>query len=100
MGLQQTKVGDRVMLLGLPDWLIHDLPEDEQAEMRSFINQVAEVQEVDAYGYIWIGFGRTSSERDVGQYSGHSFGVPAEFVQIIGSADSNSKCNTPPRGKR
>jgi len=38
------RVGDRVRLLGLPDWLTHDLPQDEQMEMHSFIGRCTEVE--------------------------------------------------------
>jgi hypothetical protein len=75
------RVGDRVKLLDLPDWLIHDLPESEQVEMRAFIGQCAVVSEIDAYGYFWLGFGCTVEVGDVAYYSGHSFCVPREFIE-------------------
>jgi hypothetical protein len=73
-------VGDRVLLLGLPDWLTHDLPESEQEEMRAFVGQSAVVSEVDSHGYYWLGFGSTTEAGDSAHYSGHSFGVPREFI--------------------
>jgi hypothetical protein len=75
------RVGDRVKLLGLPDWLTHDLPEDEQVEMRGFIGQSAVVSEIDTHGYFWLGFGSTTQGSDTAHYSGHSFGVPREFIE-------------------
>ena len=75
------RVGTRVRLLGLPDWLTHDLPESEQDEMRGFIGQAAIVSEIDAHGYYWIGFGGTTDAEDGASYSGHSFGVPVEFLE-------------------
>ncbi|WP_407154536.1 hypothetical protein [Bradyrhizobium sp. STM 3557] len=75
------QVGDRVRLLGLPDWLVHDLPASEQTEMRSFVGQSCEVSEIDAYGYYWLGFGTTVDDTDVAYYSGHSFCVPREFIE-------------------
>lgn len=75
------RVGDRVRLLGLPDWLTHDLPASEQEEMRSFIGQTGVVGEVDSHGYFWLGFGSTTEEGDSARYSGHSFGVPREFIE-------------------
>lgn len=74
------QVGDHVKLLGLPDWLLHDLPASEQAEMRSFIGQSAVVTEIDGHGYYWLGFGTTIDDNDAARYSGHSFAVPQEFI--------------------
>ena len=74
------QIGDRVRLLNLPGWLVHDLPLDEQIEMRAYINQVAVVQQIDKFGYVWIGFGVTTDHEVGARYSGHSFGVPKECL--------------------
>lgn len=74
-------VGSRVKLLGLPDWLIHDLPESEQVEMWAFVGQSAVVSEIDSHGYFWLGFGSTSDVGDSAHYSGHCFCVPREFIE-------------------
>ena len=74
------RVGDRVKLLGLPEWLTHDLPAGEQQEMRAFVGQSAVVCEVDSHGYFWLGFGGTTEAEDCSYYSGHSFGVPREYI--------------------
>ncbi len=76
------RVGDYVRLINLPDWLMQDLPEDEQKEMRAFIGQYAVVSEIDDYGYYWLGFGNTTEENDLSHYAGHSFCVPKEFIKI------------------
>jgi len=76
-------VGSRVKLLLIPDWLVHDLPESERREMRSFVGQTAMVKEIDAHGYIWIGFGSTESNEDAERYSGHSFGVLPDCLQLV-----------------
>jgi hypothetical protein len=47
----EIRKGDRVRLLGLPNWLTQDLPVDEQEEMRAFIGRSAVVGEVDLHGY-------------------------------------------------
>lgn len=75
-------VGDRVRLIGLPDWLIHDLPEEEQIEMKEFIGQCATVNKIDAYGYIWIGFSHTVEVGETAYCSGHEFGVPKDFLSL------------------
>ena len=77
----EIRVGDRVKLLGLPDWLTHDLPASEQQEMRAFVGLSAVVSEVDRHGYFWLGFGSTTEAVDCAHYSGHSFCVPREFIE-------------------
>jgi hypothetical protein len=76
------KSGDSVRLLGLPEWLLHDLPKDEQAELLSYIGTVMQVQDIDSHGYVWVGQGSTSEHVDHSSYSGHSFGVPPEFLGL------------------
>jgi hypothetical protein len=81
---RDIRVGDCVKLLGLPDWLIHDLPPSEQVEMRQFVGQTGVVSQIDEYGYFWLGFGSTHEAGESAYYSGHSFGVPREFLQLDG----------------
>ena len=73
-------IGDRIRLLQLPEWLLHDLPADEQVELRSYVGQVAVVQEIDKFGYVWIGFGATKEHEGGACFAGHSFGVPKECL--------------------
>jgi len=79
----EVSVGSRVRLAQLPEWLLHDLPENEQAEMRAYAGQSATVQEIDGYGYLWIGFGATATDDKGARYGGHSFGVPRECLELI-----------------
>lgn len=78
-----VRVGDRVRLLGIPDWLLHDLPENEQAEIRSCVGGDAVVCEIDAHGYFWIGFGFFEESSGLANYSGHSFCVTREFLEKL-----------------
>jgi len=77
----EIRKGARVRLLGLPEWLTHDLPVDEQQEMRAFVGRCAVVSEVDSHGYFWLGFGSTVEGESSAHYSGHSFAVPREFIE-------------------
>ena len=79
--IQNIRVGDRVKLLSLPDWLTNDLPTSEQTEMRALVGQVTVVSEIDSYGYFWLGFGGTTEVDEDARYSGHSFGVPRESIE-------------------
>ncbi|MBB3193551.1 hypothetical protein [Roseateles terrae] len=85
--MTDIRVGDRVRLLGLPDWLIHDLPVTEQQEMLSFVGHCAVVTEVDCHQNFWLGFGTLAETGSDAFYSGHSFGVPHEFIEHVPSGD-------------
>lgn len=76
-------IGDRVKLLGVPDWLVHDLPADEKAEILGCVGKVAVISEIDSHGYFWIGFGSTSEDADGADYAGHSFCVSREYLQKV-----------------
>ncbi|MDR0672419.1 MAG: hypothetical protein LBF93_01890 [Zoogloeaceae bacterium] len=80
--MKAIQVGDTAQLLELPDWLIHDLLEDEQAETRSFVGQCAVIEGINAYGYFWISFGITEEDGDGARYGGHSFGVPGTCLRL------------------
>lgn len=80
--VQKLHVGDRVKLIGVPDWLIQDLPEDEKQEIIAFIGRVGLIEEIDRAGYYWLGFGSVIEEADTAYYSGHSFCVPSEYLEV------------------
>jgi hypothetical protein len=77
------KVGDTVKLIAIPAWLVDDLPVEEQEQIRSFVGHQSTVQEVDKFGYVWVGFGSTKdhSDMDSARYSGHSFAVPPDCLE-------------------
>lgn len=80
----KIKIGDLVELTEIPQWLVHDLPINEQKEIRSFIGKKAIVQDIDDYGYYWIGFGATIDEIKLeSQYSGHSFAITEDCLKKI-----------------
>lgn len=80
---RDIQVGDLVKLLGVPDWLTHDLPESEIKEIHAFVGQNAVVCEIDLHGYFWLGFGVFEELDGAACYSGHSFCVPREFIQPV-----------------
>jgi hypothetical protein len=79
-------IGDAVLLLELPSWLLHDLPISEQNEMKSYIGQSTKIENIDSYGYIWISFGNSQEVADAGGCSGHSFCITAEFLKPTNTA--------------
>lgn len=84
--MSNFKVGDRVIFLKAPDWLLKDLPPDEQEEILSYVGRAAEITEVDKFGYFWIGFGSQSDEGEESHYTGHSFSVTADCLKKIETA--------------
>ena len=77
----QLKVGDQVKLISIPQWLVHDLPADEQREILACVGKTAVISEIDSRGYFWIGFGTTHESNDDAFYSGHSFCIPRECLE-------------------
>jgi hypothetical protein len=78
---EDLQVGDRVRLIGIPDWLIHYLPEDEKQEISGFIGNVAVVEKIDDAGYFWLDFGNTVEVTDSAYYTGHTFCVTREYLE-------------------
>jgi len=50
------KSGDKVRLISIPEWLTHDLPEEDSIEIKSCIGKVANILEIDKFGYFWLDF--------------------------------------------
>ena len=85
---KQFPIGARVRLLGMPHWLIHDLPEEEQEDMRSFVGKTTAIEGIDAWGHYWVGFGFFTALDDAVGYTGHDFAITADFLEL---ADARRK---------
>ena len=48
------RVGDRVRVLGIPDWLVHNLPEEDVENLRAQIGQIHQILELQPGGYVWL----------------------------------------------
>lgn len=48
--------GSRVRVMNIPDWLLLDLPVDEQSRLLDQMGRVVEVLEVLPNGYLWLSF--------------------------------------------
>jgi hypothetical protein len=48
------KVGDKVRVLAIPDWLTHDLPEEDVARLNAQVGEVVEVRELQGHGHLWL----------------------------------------------
>lgn len=79
------KAGNNVVFLRAPDWLLRDLPAEEQNEILSFMGRAATITAVDEFGYFWIGFGMQVDDGEESRYSGHSFAVTADCLRRVNS---------------
>lgn len=80
---KQLQVGDAVRLIAVPAWLVHDLPSDEQSEIRACVGKATRISQIDDLGYYWVGFGGTEDAEDGGRYSGHTFCVSADCLELL-----------------
>ena len=46
--------GMLVRVLTIPEWLTHDLPEEEVRQLKAVEGTVRQISEIDAGGYIWL----------------------------------------------
>jgi hypothetical protein len=47
--------GSLVRILTIPDWLIHDLPEEDVLRFKAREGRAMRVLELDSGGYVWFG---------------------------------------------
>ncbi len=48
------KVGDKVKLIRIPYWLVHDLRKEERQAIENQLNKVLIIEEIDEFGYYWL----------------------------------------------
>lgn len=81
--MRKIKQGDYVKLISVPEWLLKGLPENDQEEIKSFVGKISIIEEIDCYGYFWIGFGVTTCNGDDAEYEGHSFAITENCIELI-----------------
>jgi hypothetical protein len=69
--------GETVRILEIPDWLVHDLPEQEAAAVRACAGSEMIVNEIDSYGYFWV---RAITSESESEYSAQSFAMEPSNV--------------------
>ena len=52
---RRIEVGTDAKILTIPDWLTHDLPEEDVERLKKAEGTVMRVLEIDAHGYLWFG---------------------------------------------
>lgn len=48
-------IGTKVKISHLPEWLAHDLPNQEVLRLKTIEGLVMQVLEIDQFGYLWFG---------------------------------------------
>ncbi len=51
----EISVGAEVTIITIPQWLTHDLPAEEIAELKLLEKTTMTVIEIDQHGYVWFG---------------------------------------------
>jgi len=56
MSNERIQAGDRVRVSNIPDWLLRDLPEEDQARLKNHKGQIVTVLKLMPHGYLWLSF--------------------------------------------
>lgn len=48
------QVGDWVQVKSIPQWLIHDLPHEEQVLLRQHLGAIVRIVQLQPHGYLWL----------------------------------------------
>lgn len=79
------KVGDKAILVQIPEWLVHDLPEEDRQDILACKGKTCTIEEIDQYGYMWLGFSQPDiSIPDEHEQSKHCwFCVSPDCLQAV-----------------
>ncbi len=50
------KVGDKVRVLTIPDWLLRDIPEPERGTLTAQLGKVVEIRGIQGEKHLWLAF--------------------------------------------
>jgi len=53
-GASTINAGDRVRIINIPHWLLHDLPEEDQQRLKAHLGQVVTVLKLTPQGHLWL----------------------------------------------
>lgn len=76
-----VKVGSKVRLLSIPDWLIEEVPEDEAIRLKAMIGKIFIVYEIDKYAGVWVE--KIFDGPENGQFSTHSVSLDSDEIELI-----------------
>jgi hypothetical protein len=49
-----VKVGTKVKIISVPEWLLSKVPADESKRLSSMVGKVFQVYEIDEWGGVWV----------------------------------------------
>jgi len=68
------QAGDRVRIKNIPEWLLRDLPTEEQERLKAQKGGVVPVLELMPHGYLWLPFANG--------YEGEGFSLQPSDVEL------------------
>lgn len=83
-------VGDVVRLVSVGEWLLKDLLPAEQMGILSCVGELMTITEIDPWGSIWVGFGRTMEDGEDARYVGQWFIVEPDRIELVSTESRRS----------
>ncbi|MFL0807217.1 MAG: hypothetical protein K6L60_08015 [Oceanobacter sp.] len=77
---KEIKVGSRVRVLKIDQSLLDILPEDEADDVKSMLNEVLEVYEIDEYDCAWV---EKWWSRGDGRSESHSLSLSSAEMELV-----------------
>jgi hypothetical protein len=78
----KVRVGDKIKITEIPDWLVKDLPENEAIAIRKCVGTEMLVFEIDAYCYLW---NKLIGQDNEDEYQAQSFALePTNVFRLSG----------------
>ncbi len=69
-----------VRVIHVDEAIIKTLPEEERLDVRSMLNEVLEVNDIDEYGQAWV---EMEWDRGEGQIESHSLGLSSHEMELV-----------------
>jgi len=76
----QVKIGSSVRILHIDEATINSVPETEKSKVKSMLNEVLEIYEIDEYGQVWVDKEWNHGE---GKIESHSLGLSSHDIELV-----------------
>lgn len=77
---KEIKIGDKVAVLSMPEWLVNDLDNAATTEIKSREGPVMIAYEIDEDGYVWL---ETMTTPTKSHYESRHFGMEPNNLLIL-----------------
>lgn len=67
-------------VIHLDDAIIKALPEEERLDVRSMLNDVLKVYDIDEYNQVWV---EKTWDRGDGKIESHSLGLSSQEIELV-----------------